>query len=262
MREMLVAAALPDVTTRAIDRGLERLPNAQSFAVRSSATIVTGSRTLGEDGSEVSLAGQFDSVLAVPREDVGPAVKQCWASLFNDRSLARFGLDAAYARYSSMSVLVQEFVVAKACFVMMTVDPLGAGDTGALECGWGACEGLVSGAITPDEIIFERASSAIRDIRFGPKEERFGHLRHHPLGMPALRFPTHPAEQEVLSLDLATVRQAIALGAQIEQLFGCPQDIEAVLDPSGVIVVTQTRPVTTLPSRVAPFPTPLMETWS
>ena len=70
----------PEVSGK-IMQALNKLgPDNAMFAVRSSA--------IDEDDSQFSFAGQLDSYLFVPKEDVLEKVKQVWKSGFNERVLS------------------------------------------------------------------------------------------------------------------------------------------------------------------------------
>jgi pyruvate,water dikinase len=92
---MLNETELDKELLTAIDAELDRQfddVNTTRFAVRSSA--------VGEDGSELSSAGQLESILDVSREQAGSlciassdfqvatCVRQCWASNFRREAIA------------------------------------------------------------------------------------------------------------------------------------------------------------------------------
>ncbi|UTP39784.1 hypothetical protein M9M90_01010 [Phenylobacterium sp. LH3H17] len=243
----------PPLTRRRLTEGLAALGDASRFAVRSSAHIWAQGQAVAEDSEMVSMAGQFESYLNVPRHQVMTAVRRCWASLFNDRSLDRFKADAAYVAGSRMAVIVQEMVVAKASAVMMTADPQGSGETGAVEFAWGPCEAIVAGMVSPDEATFDRRTGRVLSLTTGRKELRVAYGAFSRLGENITRLPTSPAERATPALSPEVIDRLIALGCRIETLFGRPQDIEAVVDAGDRIVITQARSVTTLPPTLAPL---------
>jgi rifampicin phosphotransferase len=251
------AMVLPSQTAQFIDMHLARLSGASRFAVRSSGAIAIGSgaEAVLEDSAETSLAGQFDSFLNVPVDMVGDAVKRCWASLFNARSISSFCNRRGYVRSSTMTVVIQEMITAKASAVMMTADPLGDGSTGAIEFTWGPCGAIVAGITSPDEAIFDRFTGCLLSIRLGRKERRIAYSDYGYAASNETKVVTTIKEQRIMSLESATLTRLIDLGAKIEQIFGRPQDIEAVVTDNNSIVVTQARPVTMLSDAYFPFNT-------
>jgi pyruvate,water dikinase len=255
VQSVFATADLQANTKRFIDEHLARFPNVSRFAVRSSGSIASGEGSLAilEDSAEMSLAGQFDSFLNVPAEMVGHAVKRCWASLFNARSIASFQGLVDYVRMSAMTVVIQEMIPAKASAVMMTADPLGDGRTGTIEFTWGPCGAIVSGITSPDEAVFDRATGRLVSVRVGRKERRVVYSDYGDADDNESRLGTTIEEQRIMSIESPTIMRLIALGNRIERLFGRPQDIEAVVTESNGIVITQARPVTMLADGYVPF---------
>lgn len=243
---------MPANTLAYLDGQIGKLTGAERFAVRSSGNVVAGGAAVDEDSAATALAGQFDSFLAVPRELVPVAVRACWASLFNPRSVASFGIDRAYIENSAMSVVVQEMEVAAASAVMMTADPLGDGTTGSIDLTVGPCEALVAGLVSPDEVDFARDTGEVISYDIGRKERRvvyddFTTGENTVLVANSASVSTHP------SVSPEILRVIIDIGFEIERIFGAPQDVELVVTYEGEVVITQTRPVTTLAGGIFPF---------
>ena len=132
-------------------------------AVRSSATV--------EDSAEASFAGLQDSYLGVSGvPSVHEHVSRCWASLYNDESVAyrrRLRLPEAGV---SMAVVVQRMVAPRAAGVMFTRSPV-TGDRSvvAIEATWGLGSALVSGDVTPDAFIVSKVTGEITTRRVSAK---------------------------------------------------------------------------------------------
>ena len=128
-------------------------------AVRSSATV--------EDRAEASFAGLQDTYLGVSGiPSVHEHVRRCWASLYNDESVAyrrRLRLPEAGV---SMAVVVQRMVAPRAAGVMFTRSPV-TGDRSvvAIEATWGLGSALVSGDVTPDSFIVSKVTGEITTRR-------------------------------------------------------------------------------------------------
>lgn len=246
----------PQGCRAAIEEGVRYIGHADRYAVRSSGTVASTGARVEEDSEVTSLAGQFDSFLNVPKEMIEEAVRRCWASLFNSRSIASFSIDASYLERSSMAVVVQEMIPAAASAVMMTVDPLGNGDTGAMELAVGPCEALVSGIVAPDEVLFRRSDGAVIDLSVGEKLLRVEYAEFGSHGENTRSIPVPEDLRRHLSVSRATVDELIRLAQRIESIFGMPQDVELVVTDDGTVVVTQTRPVTRRPEQIADFRIP------
>jgi pyruvate,water dikinase len=180
-----------------------------AVAVRSSACA--------EDSDAASYAGQQDTFLDVEgAEDVCRRVVDCWASFFSERALfyrARMGsLDDL-----GMAVVVQRMVEAEKAGVVFTVDPVRRRrDRMVVEAVFGLGEQVVSGEVTPDHYVLDRAGTVVRE---------------------------QLASGGVLTAE--ELRRLAELGVRLEQHFGSPQDIEWVI-AAGQLYLLQSRPVTTL----------------
>ncbi|MHB8512660.1 MAG: PEP/pyruvate-binding domain-containing protein [Actinomycetota bacterium] len=244
---------MQESTVNFLRQELAAIAAADRYAVRSSGSVVESGSIVEEDSFKTALAGQFDSFLQVPLAGVPLAIRRCWASLFNQRSVASFNIDAEYIRRSNMSVVIQEMVPAAASGVMMTADPLGDGTTGSIDLTVGPCEALVAGLVSPDEVIFSRNDGSILSYEIGLKERRVVYDDFSE-GNNSRTVDNSPTVSSHPSVAPQTVHSLIELGSRIEAVFGAPQDIELVITVNGDIVVTQARPVTCLTNPVTPFP--------
>ena len=177
-------------------------------AVRSSA--------VAEDSDAASYAGQQETFLDVEGvDDVCERVRECWQSFFSERAIF-------YRRHKgslddlAMSVVVQRMVDADKAGVLFTVDPVQRRrDRMIIEAVHGLGESLVSGEETPDHYVVDRSGTVKRKV--APKSVL--------------------SEPELVSL--------AQLGAQLEEHFGAPQDVEWAI-AQGSVRLLQSRPVTTL----------------
>ncbi len=204
--EALVAACEPP--TEEISAALAELGEG-SVAVRSSACA--------EDSEAASYAGQQETFLNVlGAAEVCRRVVECWASFFSERALfyraCKGSLDDL-----RMAVVVQRMVEPRKSGVLLTADPVQRRrDQMIVEAIFGLGEQVVSGEITPDHYVVDRAGT--------PKRE------HLPNGG---------------VLERAELAALAELGRTLEDSFGAPQDVEwAIAD--GELVLLQSRPVTTL----------------
>ncbi|MDP2759781.1 MAG: PEP/pyruvate-binding domain-containing protein [Sideroxyarcus sp.] len=253
IREIFLASTIPQNAMRCLADKLALLPEVNRFAVRSSGVVMVHGTLIREESADVSMAGQFDSYLNVPRELVPQAVLRCWASLFNERSVLSFDANYDYVLGSAMSVLIQEMIPAKACAVMMTCNPISNGENGAIEFSLGPCEAIVSGIVNPDEVIFNRSNGEIISTRVGSKEWQICYSDFTATGNNVLRIAVAPEARARLSLTTNALTDLFVLGQKIERIFNYPQDVEVVITPGKQIVVTQSRSITTLPPERTTF---------
>ena len=97
-----------------------------------------------------------DDPLAVQgAEAVLDAVRRCWASLYNDESVAYRRRLRLPEDGLAMGVVVQRMLRPRAAGVMFTRSPV-TGDRSvvAIEATWGLGSALVAGEVTPDAFTF------------------------------------------------------------------------------------------------------------
>ncbi len=258
-RARITAAPLPDEVAAEITAAHDRL-NALAVAVRSSATL--------EDSPEASFAGLQDTYLGVRGPDaVLDRVRSCWASLYNDESVAyrrRMGLPEDGL---GMGVVVQRMLVPRAAGVMFTRSPV-TGDRSvvAIEGTWGLGSALVSGEVTPDSFTVSKVTGEITGRRIGAKL-RLHSIMPNAAGVTTLAMPAGLRGRPCLTDDEARTLAQVA--RRVEEHFGSPQDIEWALlgdDPAAPplhaeladrIVLLQSRPETVWAARdSAPVATP------
>ena len=140
-----------------------------AVAVRSSATA--------EDLPELSFAGQQDTYLNVHGDDaVVAAVKNCWASLWTERTIAyRHENDIHDKNIAqsdiSMAVVVQAMVPADVSGTLFTANPAtGERDEMIINGSFGLGEAVVSGAVTPDTYVVTKSTLAVSETIIGAKD--------------------------------------------------------------------------------------------
>ena len=164
LRLLVETTPLPADVADAIRDAYAALGDDIPVAVRSSATA--------EDGAEDSFAGQQDTYLWVVGADaVLDHVRRCWASLFSARSIA-YRVDRGIAHDDvEMGVAVQRMVQARAAGVAMTLNPAN-GDRSkiAIEASYGLGESVVSGTVTPDNLLVDKVMLEVVSTTVGSKE--------------------------------------------------------------------------------------------
>src|SRR6516165_3288979 len=175
IRSRITRGTIPEDIAAAIRRGYGRLEgdgNAADppVAVRSSATA--------EDLPEMSFAGQQETYLNVRGGDpVLEAVKRCWASLWTARALGYRARQGIRPEDVALAVVVQQLVPAEAAGVLFTANPLsGARDEMMINAAWGLGEALVGGGMTPDMLLVDKPTGAVRSQEIADKEVMTVHL--------------------------------------------------------------------------------------
>ncbi|MCW2923943.1 MAG: ppsA [Thermoleophilia bacterium] len=203
-------------------------------AVRSSA--------IGEDGTDHSFAGQFESVLGVETEEqLLAAVRQCWASAWTGRAVAYRARHEMSPLDVEMGLVVQALIDADVAGVMFTADPIG-GDpyTTVVSATFGLGEALVSGIANADTYRLDRRHDVL-DTDVADKDVM---IVRAAAGLTEER-EVEPERRGARALTDAQVRELSRLGEQLEAAdAGRPQDVEWAFQ-GGRLHVLQTRPVTT-----------------
>ena len=189
---------------------------AEKFAVRSTFD--------GEDSGEASFAGQFDTLLNVPRDDVPAAVKRVRASYgkanVEEYKAARGMEENTSDDVSSPDaapVLVQEMVDADLAGVLFTANPTGLLNEAVVVVG----EGL------GDAVVEDRADTT---TYYYNKDDD-------------LYYFEKTGDSPELPADCLT--ELVETAKKVEELYGKPMDMEyAIAD--GTVYFLQARPITTL----------------
>ena len=163
LRQIVLAAPVPDDLAAAITAGYHALGDDVAVAVRSSATA--------EDLPGASFAGQQDTYLnVVGVTAVLDATRRCWASLWTARAVsyrATQGIDHAEV---SLAVVVQRMVDADVAGVMFTANPV-TGDRRQLvvDASPGLGESVVSGSVNPDRFVLDALTGTAVEVTLGDK---------------------------------------------------------------------------------------------
>jgi pyruvate,water dikinase len=217
-----------------------------SFAVRSSATA--------EDLPDASFAGQQETFLNVRGIDaVLQAVREVYASLYNDRAIAyrvHHGFDHEAV---SLSAGVQRMVRSDvgASGVMFTMDTeSGFRDAVFITSAYGLGEGVVQGAVNPDEFyVYKPALAAGRRAILkrgvGEKATKMVYTEHAEVGRTTEFVDVDLADRRLLSLTDDEVTELARQACRIEEHYARPMDIEWGKDGlTGQLFILQARPET------------------
>ncbi|MBS42389.1 MAG: phosphoenolpyruvate synthase [Nocardioides sp.] len=250
IREAVIAQPFPEDLEAdiraAYDVLAERTGGDPSFAVRSSATA--------EDLPDASFAGQQETFLNVRGIDrVLLAVREVFASLYNDRAIA-YRVHHGFAHADvALSAGVQQMVRSDvgASGVMFTMDTeSGFDDAVFITSAYGLGEGVVQGAVNPDEFyVYKPALRAGRPAVLkrgvGGKATKMVYTDDATVGRTTEFVEVDPAESRLLSLTDDEVTELAAHALTIEQHYGRPMDIEWGKDGvDGGLYILQARPET------------------
>jgi pyruvate,water dikinase len=226
IREKIVASALPEELSQALTRQLAEL-GADRVAVRSSA--------LQED-SQFSFAGQFETFLNVPRDQVEGKYKEVVASQFTPRALYYCHTSGFSYEELAMGVVVMEMAPAYTAGVLYTADPKMGGEAVIINavCGLGSL--AVGGAVEPDIYRVEDGEVAARHV--GEKARM-----HLPAPEGGILEREIPPERYGACLTRGQVLELTALGHAVERHFDAPQDIEWAMTEEGRFYLLQARPL-------------------
>ncbi len=246
IRGWIVEAPLGGTLEDEIRSAYATISNGENLpvAVRSSATA--------EDLPEASFAGQQETFLNVRgADDVIIAVKEVFASLFNDRAIS-YRVHQGFAHGEvALSAGVQRMVRADtgSSGVMFTLDTeSGFEQVVFITSSFGLGEMVVQGQVNPDEFyVYKPALQAGRPAilrrELGSKAMKMVYSDD-----PAKRVEVadvSAAERLRFSLDDAEVEQLARYAVAIEKHYRRPMDIEWAKDgESGQLFILQARPET------------------
>jgi pyruvate,water dikinase len=208
------------------------IPPGEGAAVRSSAA--------GED-SELSFAGQFESVLNVPRDEVIDAWKRVVRSRFAPRAVF-YRRAAGLAEVDTpMAVMVQRMISARASGVLFTRPP---NDPKApsmlLTSVFGLGPEASAGTAAADQLVVARRSPhAVLERHLARKGQRL--LSDEAGGV--ARIDVDPDAQLRASVSDEEAAALAERALAIESYFGRAQDLEWTVDADGLIWILQARPL-------------------
>ncbi len=217
-----------------------------AVAVRSSATA--------EDLPDASFAGQQETFLNIRGIDnVLVAVKEVFASLFNDRAIA-YRVHQGYAHaHVALSAGIQRMVRSEtgAAGVMFTLDTeSGFPDVVFITSSYGLGEMVVQGAVNPDEFyvskpLLEKNKLAIVRRNLGSKHQKMIYGDHGVTGESTVIVDVEKVERQQFSLNDHELTELAKQALIIEKHYGSAMDIEWAKDgDDGKLYIVQARPET------------------
>lgn len=248
IRGWVIEQTLPKSLEDEIRQSYQELTGGEdvAVAVRSSATA--------EDLPDASFAGQQETFLNIRGIDnVLVAIKEVFASLYNDRAIA-YRVHKGFAHQGvALSAGVQRMVRSETgtSGVMFSIDTeSGFDEVVFVTASYGLGEMVVQGAVNPDEfyvskILLDQNRPAVIRRNLGSKERKmvYGDEGSTAKSTKIVEVEKADRSQFALSDDELCVlaKQAMI----IEKHYGCPMDVEWAKDgDSGEIFIVQARPET------------------
>ncbi|WP_090739022.1 phosphoenolpyruvate synthase [Paenibacillus sp. Mc5Re-14] len=233
IRQAIMEVAIPSDVVKAVVHYLSQFGDEYAYAVRSSATA--------EDLPHASFAGQQDTYLnIIGKESILEHIRKCWASLFTERAVIyrmQNGFDHSQVY---LSVIVQRMVFPQASGILFTADPInGNRKLLSIDASFGLGEALVSGLVSAD--CYQVQNGVIVSKRIETKKMAIYGRKKGGTETKQL----NPDQQKTQTLTDQQILQLARIGRQIEEHFGCPQDIEWCL-ADDIFYIVQSRPITTL----------------
>ena len=217
-----------------------------TFAVRSSATA--------EDLPDASFAGQQESFLNIHGvENIKHAIKEVFASLYNDRAIS-YRVHKGFVHADvAISAGVQQMVRSDiGCSgVMFTIDTeSGFKDVVFITASYGLGETVVQGAVNPDEFyvfkpLLKEGKPAIVRRSIGSKKIKMVFSDATQAGKSTHTIDVDSKESDTFSLNDEDILELAQYAVIIESHYGCPMDIEWGKNGlDGKIYILQARPET------------------
>ncbi|MFE7216380.1 PEP/pyruvate-binding domain-containing protein [Streptomyces sp. NPDC001698] len=245
-----VPADMHGVLRTAYEQLMSHFADVVPVAVRSSATA--------EDLPDASFAGQQDTYLWLTGyAAVSEHVRRCWASLYTSRAITYRLRKGIPEEDLSMAVAVQKMVNARAAGVAMTLDPSN-GDRSKIvvDASWGVGEMVVSGQVTPDNMLLDKVMLTVVREHVGDKHAE---LVPDPASGRLAEREVEPERRTVRCLTDQELHAVAAMAKRAEKHYGTPQDIEWAIDadlPEGDnLLLLQSRPETVHSASPAATPT-------
>ena len=237
IRRLFDAHAPSGAIIAAIRDAHASLDGEPALAVRSSANA--------EDLPGLSFAGQQETYLNVRGADaVVEAVRKCWSSLFTPQAISYRHQNGIEQGSVAMAVVVQIMVPSEVSGILFTANPA-TGERSELivNASFGLGEAVVSGQVTPDTYIVDKASLEAKETVIGPKLQQI--VSDGEQGV--VLTDVDEGDRDRASLSDAMLRELADTALAIERLYdGLPQDIEWAFS-GGRLHLLQSRPITNLP---------------
>ncbi|NAR85377.1 phosphoenolpyruvate synthase [Acinetobacter haemolyticus] len=249
IRKWIVDTPLTETLEQEIREAFTALSNGNpdiAVAVRSSATA--------EDLPDASFAGQQETFLNIRGIDnILIAIKEVFASLYNDRAIAYRVHQGFEHSVVALSAGVQRMVRSEtgAAGVMFTLDTeSGFRDVVFITASYGLGEMVVQGAVNPDEFYLSKpllnaGKHSVLRRNLGSKHQKMIYGEEGSAGKSVVVVDVEKPERQQFALNDHELHELAKQALIIEQHYGAPMDIEWAKDgDDGQIYIVQARPET------------------
>ena len=238
-KKLIMDAKVPKDIEQAIRSRYDELCKREGkevfVAVRSSATA--------EDLPDASFAGQQETYLNMRGADqVFEAVRKCWASLYGARAIfyrVEQGFDHEKV---NLSAIVQKMVDSEKSGVMFSSQPSTGEPQVVIEAAWGLGESVVSGSVSPDNYVVDRAKKTVLSKFIAAKEIQ---IIRDPKSLKTVTIKVSAKKREAVVLTDDEILQLAGYAEILEKHYGIPQDIEWGVEKNKIYIL-QSRPITTI----------------
>lgn len=250
IRKWILNTPFTENFDKAIKESYEKLIKASAkgttFAVRSSATA--------EDLPDASFAGQQESFLNIHGiENIKQAIKEVFASLYNDRAISYRVHQGFVHSEVAISAGIQQMVRSDiGCSgVMFTIDTeSGFKDVVFITASYGLGETVVQGAVNPDEFYvhkpqLKKGNGAIVRRSIGSKKIKMVFSDDTKAGLSTSIEDVDEDESNKFCISDEDIIELAKYAITIESHYKCPMDIEWGKNGiDGKIYILQARPET------------------
>jgi len=250
VRKWILDSSFSGDFNSAIEKSYEELiknsAKGTTFAVRSSATA--------EDLPDASFAGQQESFLNILGiENIKQAIKEVFASLYNDRAISyRVHKDFVHSEVA-ISAGIQQMVRSDlgSSGVMFTIDTeSGFKDVVFITASYGLGETVVQGAVNPDEFyvhkpLLSKGKEPIVRRSIGSKKIKMVFSEDTQAGLSTITTDVDEKDSNKFCISDEDIIELAKYAVTIESHYKCPMDIEWGKNGiDGKIYILQARPET------------------
>jgi pyruvate,water dikinase len=202
------------------------------------ATCAVRSSSPEEDLESASFAGGYVTVLGVDRAGIAAAVRDCFVSALDERVVVYKQQQGFDVRAPRIAVLVQRQIESEVAGVGFSLNPVTNDfDEAVVDSSVGLGGSVVSGDVTPDHFVIDKAARKVIERRLGEKA-RSRWVK--PGGGVELREQSREGESSLSDEQLFELVDALE---SLERVYGHPVDIEWAY-AGGELHLLQSRPVT------------------
>ncbi len=237
IQQLIITAQVPPDLVAAVLAAHEDLTAGTGAA---SLRVSLRSSAIGED-SDLSFAGQYLTILNLPRARLIKAYKEILASLYTPRAISYRLNKGIRDEDIAMSVVCLQMVEAVASGVMYSHHPFDAAANDLIiSAVWGLGPYAVDGVITPDtyrvgktpDLPILKTDISAKSVQLVARQDE---------GLQEIPVPPELQEQPCLTPE--QIKTLAGYGVKLEEHYRGPQDVEWALDRDGRLLVLQSRPL-------------------